>query len=266
MAHEALSHEHFDVAGAQAHGDVDGMSPISRKARIVMRDPQQARTVTSYELPAFEFAGPNAAAEEAGRVVAEARANAETMIAQTRAACEADLESARQRGYAQGYEEGLNGADEEMASLIATAEQIAVNAAEERARLIQQAEGDVVELAIAIAQRLVNAAIEVDHDLVVEVCRGAMRRAFQRETLTVQAHPADLHALREAGPQLANELGGVQHLEFVEERRLQRGSVIVRTPAGEIDATFEGKAAVIAQELRELVLDRAGEWRAQRAA
>jgi len=42
----------------------------------------------------------------------------------------------------------------------------------------------------------------------------------------------------------------------LEERRLARGSLIVRTPAGEIDATFDGKTAKIADALRETALSR----------
>ena len=74
-----------------------------------------------------------------------------------------------------------------------------------------------------------------------------MRKAFQRGSMQVLAHPDDLAMLREAGPELARELGGVQHLDFVEERRIDRGSVMVRTPAGEIDGTMPGKAEKIEQ-------------------
>jgi flagellar biosynthesis/type III secretory pathway protein FliH len=79
--------------------------------------------------------------------------------------------------------------------------------------------------------------------------------------MQVLAHPADLALLREAGPQLAAELGGVDHLDFVEERRLGRGSVVVRTPAGEIDATIAGKADKIEQTLREGIEQRRAERR-----
>src|SRR5690606_1823178 len=117
-------------------------------------------------------------------------------------------------------------------------------------------EGEVVELAISIANRIVNAAIAVDDSLVIDACRGAMRKAFQRESMQVFAHPSDLAVLREAGPELARELGGVQHLEFIEERRVDRGGVVVRTPAGEIDATIRSKTEIIEATLREGIEER----------
>ncbi|MBC7643485.1 MAG: hypothetical protein H7123_00040, partial [Thermoleophilia bacterium] len=162
----------------------------------------------------------------------------------------------KREGYEAGYGDGMDASDRETAGLISTAEQIALHVSRERDALLESSESELVELALSIAGRVVNAAIEVDPSLVVDICRGAMRKAFQRESLTVLAHPDDLDTLREAGPKLVAELGGVQHLEFIEERRLTRGSLIVRTPAGEIDATFAGKTAKIADALRETALSR----------
>jgi flagellar assembly protein FliH len=248
---------------------------IRRKPRLVMRDPQQRADadVSHYELPNFVsdthrggiWSAP-APADEAARIVEEARQAAAAMLEQTRAVCEADREAARIAGYEAGFAAGQDAADEECAGLLHTAEQIGARVAQEREQLLAEAEPEIVELALAVAQKVVNATIELQPELVVDACRGAMRKAFSRETLVVRAHPDDLAMLREAGPRLAAELGGVQHLEFVEERRLQRGSLIVRTPAGEIDATFAGKAEKIAAALREVSGERVAERRVRKAA
>jgi flagellar assembly protein FliH len=269
--------EHLDTHAQQ-------LQPIRRRSALTMRDPQQPGggstdggraplEVASLDLEDFSTGtgGPPReifmnVRERQTSILDEARRTAEQMVEQGRLSRDAELEAARreghQAGYEQGYGDGLATADRETAGLIATAESIATHVARERAQLLEGGEGELVELALAIAERIVCAAIDVEPELVVDVCRAAMRKAFQRETLTVLANPADLHMLREAGPQLAAELGGVRHLEFVEERRLERGGVIVRTPAGEIDATFDGKAGKIAESLRELVSTRRAERRA----
>jgi flagellar assembly protein FliH len=236
-----------------------------------MRDPQPA-AVSAFELPEMPRAplGPDGlpvgGTTHAASIVEEARQTAAAMLAHTRAACETDKEAARAAGYEAGYAAGMEAADSECAALLRTAEQIGINVASERERLLIEAEGEIVDLAIAIASKVLNTTIDLEPETVVEVCRGAMRKAFQRETLVVRAHPEDLATLREAGPRLAAELGGVQHLEFVEERRLQPDSLIVRTPAGEIDATFAGKLDKIGEELRELARTRAAERRNKPAA
>jgi flagellar biosynthesis/type III secretory pathway protein FliH len=198
----------------------------------------------------------------ARELVAEARTTARTMLAQAREVIAADRARAVEEGRAEGLELGRAEADAETAGLVQTCEKIGIHVMEERERVLADSEADIVELAIAIARRIVNASLEVDETLVIEACRGAMRKAFQRGSMQVLAHPADLALLREAGPQLAAELGGVDHLDFIEERRLDRGSVVVRTPAGEIDGTIAGKAGKIEQALREGVEQRRAERRA----
>lgn len=205
---------------------------------------------------------PQTPEEAARQIIAEARSTARSMLAQAREVIAAERAQAVQQGYDEGFAKGAADADAETAGLVETCEKIGVHVMEERERVLAENEADVVELAIAIARRIVNASIDVDHELVVEACRGAMRKAFQRGSMQVLAHPADLELLRAAGPQLANELGGVEHLDFVEERRLDRGSIIVRTPAGEIDATIAGKADKIEQALREGIEQRRAERRA----
>lgn len=201
-------------------------------------------------------------AEIARQYIADARSTARTMLAQAREVIAADRAAAVEQGYAEGFAQGQAEADAETAGLMQTCERIGIHVMEERERVLSENEADLVELAISIARRIVNASIDVDETLVVEACRGAMRKAFQRGSMQVLAHPDDLAMLREAGPELANELGGIEHMDFIEERRLDRGSVIVRTPAGEIDGTIDGKAARIEQALREGIEARRAERRA----
>jgi flagellar assembly protein FliH len=68
-------------------------------------------------------------------------------------------------------------------------------------------------------------------------------------------HPEDLAIVRESMDRLRGELGGIEHVEIQEERRLGRGGAIVRTPDAEIDADLRTKLdrardAIVA-ELRE---------------
>ncbi|MCZ4495740.1 MAG: hypothetical protein JWM25_323, partial [Thermoleophilia bacterium] len=184
------------------------------------------------------------------------------MLAQAREVIAAERSQAVKDGHEEGYAAGIANADEETAGLVQTCEKISINVMQERERVLADSEASIVELAISIAQRIVNASVDVDETLVIEACRGAMRKAFQRGAMQVLAHPDDLTILREAGPKLAAELGGVDSLDFIEERRLDRGSVVVRTPAGEIDGTIRGKSEKIELALREGIEQRRADRRA----
>jgi flagellar assembly protein FliH len=87
------------------------------------------------------------------------------------------------------------------------------------------------------------------------VVRGALRCLVERERVQVLVNPEDLEMVREAIGRLTGELGGIDHVEVQEERRISRGGAIVRTPEAEIDAGLRTKLdrarEAVAAELRE---------------
>jgi flagellar biosynthesis/type III secretory pathway protein FliH len=104
-------------------------------------------------------------------------------------------------------------------------------------------------LALALADKIVGAALGADPSLVREVVAGALRRATDRDRLVVELHPDDLELVG-PGDDLARSLG-IQQLELVGERRVARGGCVVRTSAGEIDGRIDQQLARAEELLRE---------------
>jgi flagellar assembly protein FliH len=76
---------------------------------------------------------------------------------------------------------------------------------------------------------------------VLDVVRGALRCFMERERVQILVNPDDLGIVREAIDAVAAELGGIDHVEVQEERRIGRGGAIVRTPTAQVDAGIETK-------------------------
>lgn len=94
---------------------------------------------------------------------------------------------------------------------------------------------------LALAQKIVGAAVDADPALVVEPVRGALRGLVERERITVLVHPDDLELVRGAMGGVVSSLGGVEHAEVQAERRVARGGAVVRTPEGDVDAGIDTK-------------------------
>ena len=87
---------------------------------------------------------------------------------------------------------------------------------------------------------------------VLDVVRGALRAIVERERVVVMVNPADLELVREGMADIAGALGGIEHVDVQEERRVPRGGTVVRTAVGEVDARIATKLdrardAVVAQ-------------------
>jgi flagellar assembly protein FliH len=167
------------------------------------------------------------------------------VVATARAEADAIREQARAEGHAVGRAEGAAAAREEALAQLAPAVQAlhaAVAALEaERAELADRVEAGAVELALELAGKVVAGAVEARPETVLDVVRGALRCFMERERVHILVNPDDLGIVREAIDGLAAELGGVEHVEVQEERRIGRGGAIVRTATAQVDAALETK-------------------------
>ncbi len=173
---------------------------------------------------------PGMARNEAAQIVAAAEAEAEQI-----------REQARLQGHAEGYEAGRADAAAQCAPAVQALATVLAEAQAERERVAEQMEESAVALALQIADKALTGAITAQPERVVDVVRGALRCLVDRERVTILVHPGDLQIVREAVDGLIQQLGGLDHLDVQEERRVQRGGAIVRSTTGEIDARIETK-------------------------
>jgi flagellar assembly protein FliH len=154
-------------------------------------------------------------------------------------------EQARAEGFAAGHAEGAAAAHAEARARLAPAVQALHAAVEsiaaERAGLADRVEEGAVELAFELAAKVVAGAIDAQPERVLDVVRGALRCFMERERVQILVHPDDLGIVREAIEDVTGELGGVEHVEVQEERRISRGGAIVRTATAQVDASLQTK-------------------------
>jgi|tagenome__1003787_1003787.scaffolds.fasta_scaffold20512193_2 flagellar assembly protein FliH len=154
-------------------------------------------------------------------------------------------EQARAEGFAAGHADGAAAAHAEAHAALTPAVQAlhaAVQALEaERATLADRVEAGAVDLALELAGKVVAGAVEAQPERVLDVVRGALRCFMERERVQVLVHPDDLGIVRAAIDEIAGELGGIEHIEVQEERRIGRGGATVRTATAQVDASLATK-------------------------
>jgi flagellar assembly protein FliH len=169
-----------------------------------------------------------------------------------RAASEGEriLDRARAKGYAEGHEKGLqDGLAETTAAALALGEALR-GVQELRQQAADEMERDAVELALALAGKILAGTLEVEPERVLEVVRGALRRVAERRRITVLVDPDDIDVVSGALADLQVQAGGIELCDLQADRRVGRGGAIVRTAEGEIDVTVETQL----ERARELML------------
>lgn len=157
------------------------------------------------------------------------------------AAANAEAQRIRELARAEGHAEGLaRGHADGLAETRAAAAAFAAALNELRAHALQEAqavESDAVELALALAAKIVAGALEAQPQRVLDVVAGALRRVADRRSVTVLVDPGDLELVESAVNELRAQAGGIELCEVQADRRVGRGGAIVRTRESEVDAT-----------------------------
>lgn len=110
----------------------------------------------------------------------------------------------------------------------------------------RRAEADVVELALALAKKIIHREAAADREIVMNVAKAALSRLHTRSTVGVRLHPDDheyliLHQ---------DKLGYRGSIELVADPSVAPGGCFVHTDSGDVDATIDSQLEEIAEALR----------------
>jgi flagellar assembly protein FliH len=150
-------------------------------------------------------------------------------------------EDARTAGEAQGRADGLAAAQLAAEPALAALSDALRGVQALREEIVQAVEGDAILLALRLAEEILAGALSVQPERLLDVARLALRHVVDRRHVTLVVNPEDLELIGDAVAGLASELGGIEHCNVQADRRVGRGGVIVRTDAGELDASIEAQ-------------------------
>jgi flagellar assembly protein FliH len=194
------------------------------------------------------------ARKEAARIVIEAAAKAEQI---TTAAADRGYQEGFARGQNDGYadgqrvgsRQGLETSAEAATEALSVARRIAEELAARREELCEQARRELLEFALAVAERIVGRVAARD----VSAAQGNLVKALEMagfaRSITVKVNPAQLAALGEHCRQAVEALAIQGRVELVADETVRPGGVKVPTGGGQIDATVEGQFAHIVETL-----------------
>jgi len=153
---------------------------------------------------------------------------------------------AYERGYKAGEEAGYAFGNQKAKILVDRMNAIAVALESFREELSANLEPKMVELALEIAEKVVQEEIRTNPDVVLNIAREALRRVANWKEITVRVNSADLEYLKENGKDLVE---GNRELRFVADDSVAPGGCLIQEEYGEVDARIEQQLNEIRDEL-----------------
>lgn len=197
--------------------------------------------------------GPEAAARRRAYLrVRAAERQAEALVAAARAQAEERAQAGYRDGLAQGRAEALQAARGELAALGTALEGAVRRLGELEAAWRDGAAEAVVDLAVAVAERIVGEAA-ARPEVVRRAVRAALAALPAPEPAVVRLHP-DCHAAFQAWREELRATAGLEaipSLRLVADAAVEPGGCVVETPGCLVDATVAGQLAEARRRLRE---------------
>lgn len=145
----------------------------------------------------------------------------------------ADLErEAFTKGYAQGERAGAEAGASRAEATLRRLAQTLDDLQGLRRDLIRRTERDVVELALAIARKVLQREVTLDRDLLMAMARVALDRLADVATASIRLHPDDHAAVMPGRGSAAGSTPGVQILA---DPSVRRGGCVVQSEFGSVD-------------------------------
>ena len=194
------------------------------------------------------------AREEATRIIAEARAEGEVIRASahdegSRVGHAEGLEAGRRAGHEEALTAARETFDRQHGSLVASCREIIQSINDQRAAWEAEARRDLIDLAMAIARRVVYHVGERDRQVVAANLAEAIRLAGKRSEVRIAVHPIDAEAARTFADSLSASRDSYEHVEVCDDESLSPGGCRVQWDSGAVDAGLETQLDRIEREL-----------------
>lgn len=198
---------------------------------------------------------------DAKRCLADAQTRGESIVQEAQAVAESMRMIARSEGYERGHAEGLADGREEgtrvavgefstkLQSAIAAFEAAANEIALAKEKVRAEAVVEMIDLAVAIAERVIKRQAALDPQVLLANLREALVLIPRQKQIRLAIHPSQRQALSAAMPELANEWPVLTSAQIVDDASLVPGGCRVFTEHGQIDADLKTQLDRVVAEL-----------------
>jgi flagellar assembly protein FliH len=146
-------------------------------------------------------------------------------------------------GHAAGERAGLEAGNKRAEAMLRRLAQTLDELRSLRATMIRQTEQQMVQLALAIAKRILRREATVDQDLLVALARVALERLGDAGNATIRLHPEDCsHTVQRHGDHWAGA-----RVRVIADPSVSRGGCLVESDFGLIDAGVEAQFEQVAR-------------------
>ena len=165
------------------------------------------------------------------------------------------IEDAYNRGFKDGRKRGKAEANEGLSPLLAALEKAVCDISDHKNVLCEQIEEGAVELAFAMAEKIIRREANLDRTIVKSLLKEIFSEFNEKEDVLIRISSDDYFSLKGSLPELFGDTSKKMNVRFEKDPLVEPGGAIVETKALVIDGRIEEQL----QSLREITASRNAE-------
>jgi len=181
------------------------------------------------------------------------RLEVEQSVAQARVEAQEIRDRAREEGLAAGRKEGWEAAQREFTAILKSLGDSIEGLNAYREQMRHEAEQEALELALAIARKVVSHEVTINPETITHVIRNALSQITESCEIRIRLHSTDFKLMSDHWSMFRESLGRAEGVHFEADDAVGRGGCMVETDFGGMDARIGHQLEMVENALRSLL-------------
>ncbi|MCK9362247.1 MAG: flagellar assembly protein FliH [Syntrophales bacterium] len=149
------------------------------------------------------------------------------------------IDTVKKEAYEKGFAEGEKLRKKELLDAVVAMSAAVKEIGTLKKKFYEENEKDVLQLALAVARKVIHTEVSASSDVVLSVLKDAVKEIANEKGLKVRLNPDDLRVIMELKNDLFQENAAFKNAVFEGDAGIKRGGVALETEHLEVDARLE---------------------------
>jgi flagellar assembly protein FliH len=186
----------------------------------------------------------------AAQCLADAEIHAQELAQQ---AHEEGLSKGYEEGFAQGSQTALTEMQQTMQLALEKAQRIVTTAEQESVQLVIDAERQIIEIALAVASKVLAREIEENPTTILPIVKEALQKVRDQDQIVIRVNPEDYEMVLMAKRDLQLMVGREHAVTLSADHIVPIGGCIIDTALGTVDARLDTKLELVFKAIRDML-------------
>ena len=163
---------------------------------------------------------------------------------------EAIREAAYEEGFRQGEKSGMEQERKKVQPVINSFRQALADLEKVKKNLYRNAEEQSLDLALAVAKKIVCREVSINRELIIDVVKEALARVSDQDKIKIRVSPCAVELLNDPVCTITDVVTNNAGICIEEDQTISSGGCIIETEMGDIDARIDEQMQAVEKALR----------------